>query len=123
MGTSSSDEAWVATADIFSGFSNPAWVVDHRVADKLMDLWAGMEQSPPVAPISPVLGYQGVYLRGPQDRVWHAYSGVVTLTENGVDEARQDRERKFEKILLSSAPRELLPHSFLDDFAGPKEWT
>lgn len=60
-------------------------------------------------PLPPVLGYQGVSLKAPGNRIWFAYSGVVTLSEIPTRIAREDAGRTFEKTLLESAPEGSLP--------------
>lgn len=104
-------------ADMFSGRASPEWIVDQSTREKLEALWAGMKPLPASRLSAPKLGYRGVYLKGPRNREWHAYEGVVTFTEHNIVEAREDSERKFEKVLVSSAPEGLLPTSFLGDLA------
>lgn len=121
MGTSNSGEVFRARADVFAGRPNPEWVVDESVLQKLFDLWTRMRRSAEPRQDNPKLGYRGVYLEGPENRVWHAYDGIVTLTEHGIKEARRDKERRFEKTLLSSAPAGLLPTPFLGDLIRAKK--
>jgi len=43
---------------------------------------------------------------------WFAYGGVVTLKTGGQPESRQDKNRNFERLVLASAPKKLLPEHF-----------
>ncbi|PYS22681.1 MAG: hypothetical protein DMF72_12530 [Acidobacteria bacterium] len=106
---SSSDEAWMGCADIFSGRPNPCWVIEERVVASLMDLWNRMEGHSEPFPNRAVLGYRGCHLKGPRNRTWFAYHGVVTFIQNELSESRHDRERLFEQTLLASAPKGILP--------------
>jgi hypothetical protein len=115
MVTSSSDEAWTGCADIFSGRTNPCWVVEESVVQKLLDLWIRMEPHPQPAPTPLKLGYRGCHLKGPENRVWFVYGPVVSLTQNDKVESRHDPDRLFEKILLTSAPEGEVPDSFRGD--------
>jgi hypothetical protein len=42
-------------------------------------------------------------------REWFAYGGVVTLKAGDPPESRQDKNRAFERLVLASAPRGVLP--------------
>ena len=42
-------------------------------------------------------------------REWFAYGGVVTLKAGDPPESRQDKNRAFERLILTSAPKGVLP--------------
>ena len=65
---------------------------------------------PPV----PVLGYRGCFLRDSSEREWFAYAGFVTLKTATGSESRKDNNRKFEALLLSSAPEGAVPPQIVD---------
>jgi hypothetical protein len=53
-------------------------------------------------------------MRDEAGREWFAYAGVVTLKGSEGSEARRDKERSFEALLLSSAPEGEIPPQLLD---------
>jgi hypothetical protein len=78
------------------------------VANKLETIWNSLEPCAESPPIAPPLGYRGCRLKCDQ-REWFAFGGVVSSGER----FRCDIERRFEKTLLASAPRGLLPQMAL----------
>ncbi|KAB2834765.1 MAG: hypothetical protein F9K48_05675 [Candidatus Brocadia sp.] len=97
---------------IFSGRPDPTWQVEEVIAQRLEELWDLLEPLAGECPFAPPLGYRGCFLRCANDHEWLAYDGVVTLKTGGGCESRKDKDRKFEKLLLSSAPKGIFPISF-----------
>ena len=117
MATSKSTEKsgrWVGGALIFSGRPDPTWVIRETVAKQLEEIWASLASWAGAPPSAPVLGYRGVFLQDARKREWFAYGGVVTLKEDGRYESRRDSRRAFEKLLLASAPKGILPPDVLE---------
>jgi hypothetical protein len=118
MGTSRSGEkheAWVAGAFVYSGRPDPTWSISKRVAKKLHELWESLPESDERCEYRPGgLGYRGSFVRGSGHREWVAFNGLVSLTTPAGVEVRRDPARKFEKTLLSSAPKGLLPGGMLE---------
>jgi hypothetical protein len=118
MGTSRSGEehdAWVAGALIYSGRPDPTWRISQRVAKKLQEIWGSLSGSQQrFETPSGGLGYRGSFVRGPGHREWVAFNGLVSLTTPAGAEVRSDPVMKFEKALLSSAPKGLLPEGMLE---------
>jgi hypothetical protein len=112
MGTSKSSKRtgeWTGGALLFSGRPDPTWIVGRRNFKELETLWATLSPwSGPLTSASP-LGYRGCFVRCPEMREWFAYGGVVTLKTGGQPESRQDKNRNFERLVLASAPKKLLP--------------
>lgn len=44
---------------------------------------------------------------------WFVFQKVVTMKKRGRFESRSDKDRKFEKLLLDSAPKGIFPDSIL----------
>ena len=44
---------------------------------------------------------------------WFVFQKVVTMQKMGRFESRSDKDRKFEKLLLDSAPKDIFPDSIL----------
>jgi hypothetical protein len=94
---------------IFSGRDDPQWRVPTGTVRRLKELWRQLERSEGAPPLAPPLGYRGSTLDcGTQGR-WFAYGGVVASD----DAFRRDPERKFERLLLGSAPDGLIPAEIL----------
>jgi hypothetical protein len=118
MDTSKSSKelkTWIGGASIFSGRPDPTWSVGKIVAQKLVDIWSLLEPFTGECPSAPPLGYRGCFLRSATDQEWTAYGGVVTLKTDEGYESRRDKDRRFEKLLLSSAPEGALPATLLED--------
>jgi hypothetical protein len=83
------------------------------VAENLLAIWNELKPEDVKPPPAPPLGYRGSFLRDPEGREWLAYGGVVTFRSAGRMESRRDPDKRFEKVLLGSAPEGTLPKSFL----------
>ena len=121
MGTSRSskkNDTWVAGAFVYSGRPDPAWNISKQVAVKVQELWESLAATDKkYEPRPGGLGYRGVFVKEPGHREWTAFNGTVSLTTPGGVEVRRDPARQFEKTLLSSAPKGLLPEGILE-----REW-
>jgi hypothetical protein len=118
MATSKSSKQatrWTAGALIFSGRPDPTWTIDQRTARRLEKLWASLPPWPGPVPGGPVLGYRGCFVKSSDSREWFTYGGVATLRAHGSSESRRDKDQRFEKLLLTSAPKGIIPPSFIDD--------
>lgn len=116
MGTSKSSsklQTCIGGALVFSGRPNPTWQVEQAVVQELEEIWGLLEPFPDTRSSAPLLGYQGCFLRGGPDLEWIAYRDVVTLKAGGDCDSRRDEDRKFEKLLLASAPEGILPASLV----------
>ena len=114
MGTSKSNEQLgecIGGALIFSGRPNPTWDVDQDVLERLQEGWNSLETCLTSDLSAPPLGYRGCFLRCGTDLEWTAYGGIVVMKTSTEKEAREDKDRNFERLLLSSAPEKILPDS------------
>jgi hypothetical protein len=109
MATSKSREAWIAGALLYSGRPDPTWSVSTAAARRLQDLWSTLPVTEKTAPDPSRLGYRGAFLRTSLQQQWIAFSGLVSLQTPFGIEVRADIERQFEKDLLATAPKGLLP--------------
>jgi hypothetical protein len=106
---------YLAGVSIFSGRPDPTWTVSQSEAARLESLWDSLAASPRAQQQPPPLGYRGCFLKDTaKEREWVAYKGVVTLKTPAGDEARSDENRKFESLLLASAPEGLIPPQILE---------
>jgi len=98
------------TAFVFSGRPDPEWPVPSDARTRLHAIWSALTPAASAAPLAPPLGYRGCALRCPPGDEWLAYGGVVShAAASGVVDRRHDRERAFERLLLSTAPNGVLP--------------
>ena len=97
---------------MFSGRPNPEWEISEDTIAELLKIWNVLTPMRSGHQPVPKLGYQGCFLRCPNDEEWIAFEGMVTLRRPDAYEYRRDEGRKFEKRLLSSAPRGVFPPSF-----------
>ena len=99
----------IGGASIFSGRPDPTWDVGVELVKKLEKMWKSFERWTGVPPAAPPLGYRGCFLRCKPNIEWFAYKGIVTLKTPEGSESRIDKDKNFERLLLSSAPKGLLP--------------
>jgi hypothetical protein len=106
---SSNDSGWIAGAFVFSGRPDPTWPIAPELARELKAIWDTLPPWEAPLPSPPSLGYRGCFVRDPAGRTWTAFQEAVTLSANGVSETRRDDDRRFERIVLGSAPEGTLP--------------
>ncbi len=101
-------ERAVATASVFSGRPDPRWEISPTLAAELERLWEELEAHVGPRPSPAPLGYRGCELiLG--DVTYAAFGGVVGRSDGERDAARADPARRFERLLLESAPAGSLP--------------
>jgi hypothetical protein len=96
---------------VFSGRPDPAWVVPASVAGELLRLWAELPPGTGQRPSPPPLGYRGCVLQAPDGRTWESSGGLVTHHDGRMTHTRDDPGRRFERLLLATAPAGILPPS------------
>jgi len=116
MATSRSTEPaqYIAGASIFSGRPDPTWPIEANVAENLLALWESLPTYSGPVQSAPALGYRGCYLRDPKGCEWFSYQAVVTMEMNGKIVQRRDHDRRFERMLLTSAPPDAIPAQIFD---------
>jgi len=107
MGTSRSPETggWTAGASVYSGRRDPTWPIPVELGFRLERLWNQLPPWSGARPRPPPLGYRGCSLVAPDGREWTAFQELVI---QAVD-ARRDRDREFERLVIASAPPGILP--------------
>ena len=112
MATSASSD-WTVTALISSGRPDPAWTLPETAARAAIAIWDAAVPLAPASPAPPRLGYRGCTLADTRGRRWTAHLGIITLAPPAPPECRQDPQRRFERLLVESAPPGLLPEDLL----------
>lgn len=104
---------WKCQADFSIGVEeNCSWKVSKDIANKLLTEWKKLRTaftSP--AEKSVFLGYKGTRLIGSGNIELYSYGNTVTLKKGNIIETKQDRRRKFEKMILSTAPKGIVPQA------------
>jgi hypothetical protein len=101
---------WTCSAKLEMEESNPVWKVEKSKAKKFLQLWDSLKtivEAPKNK--SAYLGYKGTSLKAEESVEWYTFGNIVTLKNNNQIETRFDRNRKFEKELLKSAPTGKIP--------------
>jgi hypothetical protein len=107
-------DACFATVSIYSGRKNPTWEVSLKTAQRLGEIWMGLEPLDEAPPQAPPLGYRGTVLDCGSRGAWVACRGVI---ESG-DIRKSDPGRTFERLLLESAPEGMIPRSVIHEILG-----
>ena len=104
---------WMCSANLEMEETNPIWFVEKNKTKKLLELWNSLKtivEAPKNK--SAYLGYKGASLKAGESTEWHILGNVVTLKNNNQIETRIDRNRRFEKELLKTAPSGIIPDAF-----------
>lgn len=108
-------QGWTAGAHLYSGRRDPAWNVPERVMKQLLAMWKALPHAGEQKEVHlGGLGYRGSFLKDNDKREWIAFNGLVSLRTGAGTQVRKDAARKFEKLLLSSAPKGLLPEGLIE---------
>lgn len=105
----------IVKAQVFSGRPDPTWKIEESIQKELEKIWDSLV---PIygEPLSyPLLGYRGCLIKCKGDIEWFVYKNLVTLNKSGKTESREDNNKKFEKLIMSSAPQGLVPPSLLEN--------
>lgn len=99
---------------IYSGRTDPQWVVSEDEADSLIKLWSSLPLSGKKLILPAILGYKGCYLSSSTKMKWISFREVVTCYKSGkIAESRSDPDRIFERKILDTAPADVIPKAML----------
>ena len=79
-----------------------------------MALWDELKETPAARMDAPPLGYRGCTLHCEDHGEWHAFGGIVSSG----NASRGDRERRFERLILESAPEGVIPEQIFEELGG-----
>lgn len=98
----------IARVFIFSGRRDPEWEVDEPLIQRIGTLIDSCEDDPVSYKEIPILGYRGCLIEYPDNTTLFAYKSHIRLTKNGVTIYKKDIEMRIERIIVDSAPKNLL---------------
>ena len=107
---------WKAGAFIWSGSRDPEWEVSAADALAAMSIWNRLEVAQRWTRPPSRLGYRGCWLRGIGAGRWTVEADLVLMAAAAggeVLQARRDPNRSFERTILATAPRGLLPSNLI----------
>lgn len=103
-------QEWLCKAELEFEDSQPVWKLERQKASKLLELWNSLRTTLEPSQIKPAyIGYGGTYLKSSDNSEWHIFNNKVTRKNNNTLETRIDKNRFFEKTILKTAPRGVLP--------------
>lgn len=105
----------IARALVFSGRPDPTWKIEESIVKELERIWDSLVPIHGEPQSAPSLGYRGCLIKCKSDIEWFVYKNLVTLKRSGKTESRDDNYRKFEKLIMSSAPQGLVPPSLKEN--------
>jgi len=108
----------IARALVFSGRPDPAWKIEEPIVKELEKIWDSLVPMQRELPSTPPLGYRGCVVKCESNIEWFVYKNLVVLKSSGKTESRDDDYRKFERLVISSAPEGLIPSSLIGDNRG-----
>jgi hypothetical protein len=101
--------SWLARALLFSGRPDPVWELSADDVRAIETAWSGLPLGEGRAVAPSRLGYHGVEVTADDGRTWVATGGLVTLDDGGEAATRVDAARSVERLVLATAPDDLLP--------------
>ncbi len=93
---------------IFSGRPDPTWQLKKEQVSIAESIWDELKPSDSHSSFTPQLGYRGCSFMC-EDIEYKAYKGIVIKKFANTSEHRKDDTRRFERFLLSTAPKGLFP--------------
>ncbi|MCK4795580.1 MAG: hypothetical protein KAV87_68250 [Desulfobacteraceae bacterium] len=84
----------------------------------LENIWVSLVVTREEPQSAPPLGYRGCLVVCDSAIEWLAYKNWVTHKSRSMTESRYDRYRKFEKLVIASAPKGLVPLSLIENERG-----
>lgn len=103
----------IARALVFSGRPDPTWKIEQPIVEELLKIWDSLVPMQRELPSAPPLGYRGCLIKCNSDIEWFVYKNLVTLKRSDKTESRDDNYKKFEKLVISSAPEGLVPSTLI----------
>jgi hypothetical protein len=105
---------WVCGAHVYSGHTDPEWVISDKEAEHLIDIWGSLAPSSRRVVRPNILGYKGCFISSSMKMKWVSFRGIINCYKNGkFVESRFDAERIFEKKILDTAPDGTVPKAML----------
>lgn len=108
----------IVKALIFSGRPDPTWKIEKPIMKELERIWDSLIPMQEELPSALPLGYRGCQIMCNSAIEWLVYRNLVTCRSRSMIEYRYDRYRKFEKLVISSAPKGLVPLSLIENECG-----
>lgn len=97
----------------FSGRPDPTWDVGINTIKKLKSTWEALPPWSGKIPVPPPLGYRGCILSCEPGVEFFVYREFVKVTYQKNIVEKLDKDEKFEKLLISSAPEGLIPDAIM----------
>jgi hypothetical protein len=106
--------SWICQADFSIGVEDSCkWEIPKNIGRKLLNEWEKLKTTfKPPTEKSVFLGYNGIRVFGSGDLEFYSYGKTVTLKKDNIIETKQDKNRKFEKMIFSTAPKGMVPQAF-----------
>lgn len=110
---------WVCKAKLDFEEKQPVWGIEKTRAVRLLKVWNSLKTTLNATTTkSAYLGYGGTYIKSSDNSEWHIYNDTVTFRNNNTLETRIDKNRYFEKTILKTAPRGILPDALCNLLFG-----
>lgn len=110
MKENSKKAEWLCKAKLDFEEKQPVWKIEKTRATKLLEIWNSLKTTlDSKHSKSAYLGYGGTYIKSSDNSEWHIYNHTVTLRNNSTLEIRIDKNRYFEKAILKTAPKGIIP--------------
>ncbi len=100
---------------IFSGRPDPTWKIEEPTMKALEKIWVSLVTMREEPQSTPPLGYRGCLVICDSAVEWLAYKNWIMRKSRNMTESRYDKDRKFEKLVISSAPKGLVPLSLIEN--------
>lgn len=89
---------------------NPVWKIKPEDKQNLIKIWDKMQtKNLEEINMQNDIFYSGCQLSDDEGQNWFAYRGITVMKKDNITEIKKDENRKFEKKLLKTAPKNLIP--------------
>lgn len=105
-----------AVCHIYSGRPDPGWELSDKQAEEAWRIWNSLKEASFREGFPSILGYRGISITCEDGRQFFTYKEKARAEINNITTWKSDESRLFEKFLLSTAPKGMLPPDFFADF-------
>jgi hypothetical protein len=89
---------------------NPAWKIKDKDKQNLIKIWDDMHSNElEDITVHKDIMYSGCQFSSDDGRNWFTYRGMTIMRKDNITEIKKDENRKFEKKLMKTAPKNLIP--------------
>jgi len=107
-------EKWYCRILVYSGLPDPYWEISDSLAKSILLDFDSLPFAEEETFEETLTGYRGCILKSDDGRLWRAFNGLIELNDRGKISFRSDKDRSFERNILTTAPPDILYKEMID---------